>query len=208
MGLDRCADAVRSRLWPRRRGGADEDDGGNRAMQRRFAMNKMKQGMAAIALVVSLGLIVPGSFGESALADIKDHSQSPVRRDGLRMRPRRQRLLRDRLRAGLDVRREDVAGHEQQHRASCSGCASTSRFVLRGLETPRARRTRRRPGRLLVRRAAGLLAGRRQAERLGDRALHGGRLLRVHGHRRRRDLGPRASSRASPTSRPTRTSTT
>ena len=35
-------------------------------------MRKLKQGMAAVAFVASLGLIVPGSFGGPAFADVNN----------------------------------------------------------------------------------------------------------------------------------------
>ena len=41
-------------------------------------MNRLKQGMAAIALVTSLGLAAPGSFGESVFADISEHNPNRV----------------------------------------------------------------------------------------------------------------------------------
>ena len=42
-------------------------------------MQKLKQGMAAVVLVASLGLIVPGSFGGPASADIsRKHSLQPM----------------------------------------------------------------------------------------------------------------------------------
>jgi hypothetical protein len=44
---------------------------GHRSRERRLSMPKLRQVTAAIALVVSLGLIVPGSLGGSVLADIK-----------------------------------------------------------------------------------------------------------------------------------------
>src|SRR4051812_3187452 len=37
---------------------------------RSITVNKLKQGMAAIGLVASLGLIVPSTFGGSASADV------------------------------------------------------------------------------------------------------------------------------------------
>ena len=40
-------------------------------------MPMLKQGTAAIALVATLGLVVPGTFGGSASADISDHGQGP-----------------------------------------------------------------------------------------------------------------------------------
>jgi hypothetical protein len=40
-------------------------------------MHKLKQGTAAIALVATLGLVVPSTFGGSASADISDHDQDP-----------------------------------------------------------------------------------------------------------------------------------
>jgi hypothetical protein len=48
---------------------------------RRFAMNRLKQGTAAVTLVASLGLLAPSSLGGPALADIKpppnDHVRNP-----------------------------------------------------------------------------------------------------------------------------------
>lgn len=46
--------------------------------ERRLAMNKITQGMAAIALVAALGLIVPSAFGGPASADPKqnDHNNT------------------------------------------------------------------------------------------------------------------------------------
>jgi hypothetical protein len=41
-------------------------------------MQQLKQGTAAVALVVSLGLAVPGTLGGSASADISDHNRNLV----------------------------------------------------------------------------------------------------------------------------------
>src|SRR5262245_54240077 len=46
--------------------------------ERRPSMRKLKQGPAAIALVVSLGLIAPGSFGGSVSADVSSNSRNFV----------------------------------------------------------------------------------------------------------------------------------